>query len=121
MATIFILCKPYDLGLYFIILAIAIALYILGGAPHPHTAPAHQPIAPCTASGHHLAAPLQPLSEYLSSKLVTHPINISIADCMHSYLIMTMLETQVVWLPVYLCPLHCPANAPAPSCLAVAA
>ena len=32
-----------------------------------------------------------------------------------------MLETQVVWLPVYLCPLHCPVNAPAPDCLAVAA
>ena len=29
--------------------------------------------------------------------------------------------TRVVCLPVYLCPLHCPVNAPAPGCLAVAA
>ena len=28
---------------------------------------------------------------------------------------------QVVWLPVYLCPLHCPVNAPAPGCPAVSA
>ena len=52
-----------------------------------------------------LSSPLQPLSQYLSSKLAAHPIGI--AD--RGYL--KMLEALVVWLPVYLCPLHCPVNA----------
>ena len=50
----------------------------------------------------------QPLSRSLSSKLATSPIGI--AD--RGYL--TVIETQVVWLPVYFCPLHCPVNTPAP-------
>ena len=34
---------------------------------------------------------------------------------------LTKTETRVARLPVYLCPLHCPVNAPAPGCPAAAA
>ena len=50
---------------------------IPGAAPHPHTAPAHRPIAPCTPSGHHPAAPLQPLSQYSPRGLAARPIGIA--------------------------------------------
>ena len=55
------------------------------------------------------------VSPSLSSKLATNPIGIS--DRGH----LPAIETEVVWLPVYLCPSHCPANTPAPGCLAAAA
>ena len=51
----------------------------------------------------------------LSSKLAANPIGIA----GRGYL--AVVETLVVWLPVYLCPLHCPVTTIAPGCLAAAA
>ena len=57
-----------------------------------------------------LGSPLTaPLSQYPPSKLATHPIG----TAHRGYL--DMLVTPIVWLPVYLYPLHCPVNAPVPA------